>query len=140
MKRLLLISFLLILTGTLGFCQTTYPKKVVFEGDTLVAVTSEQLVKINLAIAGERAYRSENEILRQEVHVADSISQHWQKVAVLQDSIIVATREKVVAAEQLNEDFGDLLKQEKRKNLRTTIGVGVGGILLGVITGLLLVK
>lgn len=105
-----------------------------------MAVTSEQLVRINLAIAGQQRYRSENEILRQEVHVADSISQHWQQVTVLQDSILVATREKIAAAEQLNKDFEERLKQQKRKNLRTTIGVGVGGILLGVITGLLLVK
>jgi hypothetical protein len=140
MKRLWLTLFLLILTGTLSFCQTTYPKKIVFESDTLVAVTGEQLVQINLAIAGQQRYRAENEVLRQEVHVADSISRHWQQVTTLQDSIIVATREKVAAAEQLNKDFGDLLTQQKKKNLRTTIGVGVGGILLGVIAGLLLVK
>lgn len=105
-----------------------------------MAVTGEQLVQINLAIAGQQRYRAENEVLRQEVHVADSISRHWQQVTTLQDSIIVATREKVAAAEQLNKDFGDLLTQQKKKNLRTTIGVGVGGILLGVIAGLLLVK
>lgn len=140
MNRLLLTLFLLILTGTSGFCQNIYPRKIVFEGDTLVAITGEQLVKINLAIAGERRYRAENDVLTQRVQVADSLSRHWQQITVLQDSIITATNKKVALAEQLNKDFGDLLKLQRKKNLKTTIGVGVGGILLGVTAGLLLVK
>lgn len=105
-----------------------------------MAITGEQLVKINLAIAGERRYHAENDVLMQRVQVADSLSQHWQRITVLQDSIITATSKKVALAEQLNKDFGDLLKLQRKKNLKTTIGVGVGGILLGVTAGLLLVK
>lgn len=105
-----------------------------------MAITGEQLVRINLAIAGERRYRAENDVLTQRVQIADSLSWHWQRITVLQDSIITSTNKKVALAEQLNKDFGDLLKRQRKKNLRTTIGVGVGGILLGVTAGLLLVK
>ena len=113
---------------------------MVFEGDTLIAVTGEQLTKINLAIAGERLYRAENSLLQEQLDNADSVNTQLKQVMALQDSVVIGLRKKVTEAEALNDDLGRALNIQRKKDLRTTIGVGVGGILLGVVSGLLLVK
>ena len=113
---------------------------MVFEGDTLIAVTGEQLTKINLAIAGERLYRAENAILQEQLDNADSVIIQLGQVVALQDSVVMGLRKKFMAAEELNADLNNALKVQRKKDLNTTIGVGVGGILAGIILRSLLVK
>ena len=113
---------------------------MVFEGDTLIAVTGEQLTKINLAIAGERLYRAENELLQEQLDNADSVVTQLKQVVALQDSVVFDLRKKFTAAENLNAELNKAIKLQRKKDLSTTIGVGVGSILAGIILRSLLVK
>lgn len=131
---------MLALTGISSFCQPSYPKKITIDSDTLIAITPVQLLKINRTIARAEYLRDENSILRQELIVADSINTSLERIVVLKDAVIQDTNRKLDYAENINKDFQRTFQEQRKKNLRTTIGVGVGGTLFGILAGLLLVK
>lgn len=72
--------------------------------------------------------------------MADSITTSLERIVVLKDAVIQDTNRKLDYAENINKDFQRTFQEQRKKNLRTTIGVGVGGTLFGILAGLLLVK
>lgn len=55
---------LLTLMSTLSFCQTNYPRKIKFDGDTCVIISIPQLKVINHRLLHRRFLMEENDTLR----------------------------------------------------------------------------
>lgn len=69
--------------------------------------------------------------------VSDSMLNYYKKSVLSQQEIINLQEQKFNTQNTLYEES---LKREKKKNRAKSIGVGVGGTLLGIVLGVLLSK
>lgn len=70
--------------------------------------------------------------------VSDSLIFYWKMTAFKSDSISALEYEKYQEASRMNVYLNGTIEEEKRKSRLLSIGVGVGGTLLGVLLGVLL--
>lgn len=129
-----------MLFTTPSFCQTTYPKVILWNNDTIVAISPSQLQSINVTIANYEALKKSYSINQSLLNTTDSINLLLQEKTRSYEAIIESTN---TLKEDLEHSFQDYIKQttikEKRSRL-ITIGVGVGGTLIGTTLGVLLSK
>lgn len=97
-------------------------------------------MKVNQAINNYRYLSAACEVLNEEVHISDSIANHWKTIVVQKDSLIKLEEEKYELAQKVNFSLARSLEQQKRKSRNTIIGVGVGAALVGGLVSLLLCK
>lgn len=131
-KCLVLIS----LTPTLIFSQPVeYPKRIVLEGITLIAITESQEDSINVAYIQKRACEKEREVLKDYSKEQDSlfvnakmIIGNYKKNETEYEEKIVNLSDKVKLAEFDRDRF-----KKSRNNLWWTVGgfslltIGLGG-------------
>lgn len=130
--------------SNLTFSQVGYPKKVVIEKDTVVAITNEQVKKINLA---HLELQECNEI---KVSLFDKITKD-SLLIVAQKSYSESLLKEVDLNKSLLNNYKDinielnkdLLKTKKlynRERLKVGIFGGVSVVLVGTIAALLLIN
>ena len=126
------------MTALYSFSQETYPKKIVYKKDTLVAITIAQSRKINLMYLETQ-------------HCAAIRDDQGRKIVLLatksanQDSIIVKLRD-IIDAEKLRADNNkleatkavDQLEDTDAKHKKDKVKVTLRSIVIGVIVGILL--
>lgn len=144
MKRLILSWLMATLITTLSFSQSIYPKKVLIGNDTIVAVTEPQLKVINRSLNDYTHLQDAYKILQVDLSAQDSIIHLQSLECQALDSLV---RSQDLKIDFIKKDYTEQLKYEKslftqykKKSRKTTIGVGVGGTLLGFILGVLLIK
>ena len=144
MKRLILNCLMAIGTIMCAFSQTTYPKKVIVGSDTVLAITKCQLLTINRSLNRYEHLLESYSLLERQLDLQDSIIVLKYVEGITQDSII-REQQRVIestyyqwyaSVDKLESDFS----QYKEKSRKRSIGVGVGGTLLGLILGVLLSK
>lgn len=100
-----------------------------------MALTQPQLIKVNSALNDyvhlKKAYR----LSQMDLAVSDSMLSYYKKSVVSQQGIIDLQNEKFNKQAAFYEES---IKREKRKSRKKSIGVGVGGTLLGIVLGVLL--
>ena len=138
MRRLTLSLLMVIGTLTSSFSQTSYPKRILWENDTVLAITKPQLVKINRSLNDYIHLRKTNELLQMDLRVSDSLIYYWKKVAVTNDTLYLLESKKFDEAQKVNGSLQQSLREQKKKSRIINIGVGVGGTLLGILLGVLL--
>ena len=127
-------------TITSSFSQTSYPKRIIFERDTVIAITKPQLIKINRSLNAYNHLRLTNENLQMTLRVSDSISHYWKQTAIATDTLYRLEVQKFTHLTKVNELLQVEVENEKKKSRKIGIGVGVGGTLLGILLGVLLAK
>lgn len=117
----------------MSFSQSRYPRKLVIEGDTVVAITIPQLVRSNEIMLWARQCEEEKDTLLNQLDLSDSIircqniqlgtfkrlEQGYQLEVLMKDSIVRIQSKELVQA-----------NKEIRKQKRIMAG---GGTILGVI-------
>lgn len=129
-----------MLTSISAFCQTSYPKMIIEGTDTLVVLTTGQVIKINRTINKARFLEVENNILAEQSLVMDSIVAYYKNIVLSQDSIILFKEEKYEAAEKFVESLKEDIKREKKNSNKKAIRVGVISALVGAVIGTVILK
>ena len=127
-------------TITSSFSQTSYPKKILWGNDTVLAITKPQLITINRSLNDLHFQKKINKNLRSQIFVQDSLLTYWKTLSLKTDSLYLFENKKYEESCLLNSSLKKSLEKEKRRVTNIGIGVGVGGTLLGVLIGVLLAK
>lgn len=127
---------------TYGFSQTTYPKKILYNGDTLLAITYEQTVKINRSLNKLLSLEEVFPELKKEISVLEDIQEISAQQIETQRQIISKKDlqlqqydEYMEKSKQYTESLQATLKKDRARTIKTAIGVGVGGALIGILFG-----
>jgi hypothetical protein len=135
MKRLTLFWLMVIGITISSFSQTSYPKKILFQNDTVVAITQAQLIQVNRSLNDYVHLKEAYALTQMDLAVSDSMLNYYKQSVVSQQGIISLQDEKFNKQTTFYEES---LRREKKKSRKKSIGVGVGGTLLGIVLGVLL--
>lgn len=123
-----------------SFCQTTYPKIVVYEKDTVVLFTPFQVRQINSIIVDRDA-------LREEITLLNDLSITQNKLILSKDSQIEKYQEIISSYEASTQNFEAIINEQEKafkdyskKSLRNSFLIGGSCIVVGIIVGILIVK
>lgn len=121
-----------------SFSQSTYPKIILNEGDTVVAVTPNQLVRINRDLNSFNYLQKSYLNIVNQLSVADSLSTVQKQMLSTQDEILAVESLKFERVMLVNDNLRTTFKKEKKetRNKALLIGGGVGlsiGFIVGVI-------
>ena len=121
-----------------SFSQSTYPKIILNEGDTVVAVTPNQLVRINKDLNSFNYLQKSYLNIVNQLSVADSLNTVQKQMLSTQDEILAVESLKFERVMLVNDNLRTTFKKEKKKtrNKALLIGGGVGlsiGFIVGVI-------
>ena len=137
MKRLILTLLTVIGITISGFSQTSYPAKILFQNDTVVAITHPQLIKINRALNDYSHLKEAYKLTQMDLAVSDSMLNYYKKSAESYQQVIDLQEQKF---DLQGSYFKETLERQEKKSRKLFIGVGVGGTLLGAVLGVLLSK
>ena len=119
---------------TYGFSQTTYPKRILYNGDTLLAITYEQTVKINRSLNRLLSLEEVFPELKKEISVLEDIQEISAQQIETQRQIISKKDlqlqqydEYMEKSRQYTESLQATLKKDRARTIKTAIGVGLGG-------------
>ena len=123
---------------TSSFSQSTYPKIILNEGDTVVAVTPNQLVRINRDLNSFNYLQKSYLNIVNQLSVADSLNTVQKQMLSTQDEILAVESLKFERVMLVNDNLRTTFKKEKKetRNKALLIGGGVGlsiGFIVGVI-------
>nr|DAV31048.1 MAG TPA: hypothetical protein [Caudoviricetes sp.] len=121
-----------------SFSQSTYPKIILNEGDTVVAVTPNQLVRINRDLNSFNYLQKSYLNIVNQLSVADSLNTVQKQMLSTQDEILAVESLKFERVMLVNDNLRTTFKKEKKetRNKALLIGGGVGlsiGFIVGVI-------
>lgn len=121
-----------------SFSQSTYPKIILNEGDTVVAVTPNQLVRINRDLNSLNYLQKSYLNIVNQLSVADSLNTVQKQMLSTQDEILAVESLKFERVMSVNDNLRTTFKKEKKetRNKALLIGGGVGlsiGFIVGVI-------
>ncbi len=121
-----------------SFSQNTYPKIILNEGDTVVAVTPNQLVRINRDLNSFNYLQKSYLNIVNQLSVADSLNTVQKQMLSTQDEILAVESLKFERVMSVNDNLRTTFKKEKKetRNKALLIGGGVGlsiGFIVGVI-------
>lgn len=129
--------------SSLAFSQSGYPKKIVLENkDTIIALTGNQVKKINLGILKTDYYKELSDSLLY-FSKRDSTLIFSQKnyIDVLNNQLILERQisiQKDTINLHLNKQLIDMNKQLNKQKVKIGILGGVSTVLVGVIIGILI--
>ena len=124
--------------ATSAISQSSYPKKILWENDTVLAISKDQLIKINRTLNSYVHLKKTNEILRMDLSVSDSLIHYLRESSLKKDTLISMEVQKFDNSCRIIKNLQESLDTQKTKSRKTIIGVGVGGTLFGVLLGVLL--
>jgi hypothetical protein len=137
-KGILLVICLLI--AKLAICQDGYPKKVVINGDTVIAITIAQMTIINgLHISLEECREHRDSLLttvdscRLLSNLCDSTTTRLLSIISIQDTAIAEKTSIITAAESSNKKQQKEIKRLYNIGALYKVSTGVLGILAAIL-------
>lgn len=119
-----------------SFSQTTYPKKIVINNDTLIVISEKQLYDVNMLIIN---YHECQELLK--IEKKESFDK--QSLINIQDSALITAQKLISNKDEENIILSDqkkiLEKKIKRQQIKTKVGIPLG-VIFGFGIGLLIFK
>ena len=141
MKRFL-ITTLFLLTATLLFCQESYPKKLVIENDTIIAITPEQTKAINFVFDERDFYKDKSDSLSVKIAV-QSLSLNRQiminRELSNENELTLMNLDTYKKLNEINQSTIQYKNKELVQQKNKTLKFAIGGLTVGVTTGALLV-
>lgn len=112
----------------MSYCQETYPKEIVVNGDTVICIDENQLKEINVTFEENKAYRTiidSSEAIINKVNI-DIINtqkniEEYVKLTILLNEQLKTTNNKVMNAEQNISILKEELKYQKKKTVKIAV-------------------
>jgi len=122
-------------------CQETYPKVIVNDKDTVIAVTYEQAKKVNVAYIDLSECKELIEVYQSQA-VKDSILiEKLREFAIISQSQISTQNKAIENYAKMNNELKKSLSISEKQKKRNSIILGsAGGVLVGAIIAILIVK
>ena len=119
-----------------SFSQSTYPKIILNEGDTVVAVTPNQLVRINRDLNSFNYLQKSYLNIVNQLSVADSLNTVQKQMLSTQDEILAVESLKFERVMLVNDNLRTTFKKEKKETRNKALLIGGGvGLSIGFIVG-----
>lgn len=133
-----------MLTALLGYSQATYPREIVLDGDTLVAITIEQSKEINASFLDASYYKASNDSLGEKVVLLRAKIDNKDLVIgdlrVQIDNLGQIIINKDLTIEELKEDLketdGELIKEKNNNKWRKVflkVSIAANAVLLLIV-------
>lgn len=122
------------------FCQTGYPKKVVWNKDTVLLITKFQLVTINRLINKGECSEAQLVLKNKEGIISDSIIDIQKYQIYLKDSIIRVQNKDIAIRIKFADSVRAQLNEEKHKNIKNIFVSSGVGVSLGMLLTILLIR
>lgn len=123
-----------------SFCQTAYPRIVIYERDTVVLFTPFQVKQINKIVI-------ERDILKEEVLLLDELSITQNKLILSKDNQIEKYQEIISSYEFSKQNLEAIINEQERvfkdysrRSLRNGFLIGGSCVIVGLIVGTLVTK
>lgn len=123
-----------------AFSQSSYPKRILWGNDTVLAINKEQLISINRALNNYNHLQKIHKNLQVELLVMDSMVVSLRNINSMEVKRNLLTEEKYLKQVKISEELHKALLREKKQKIKKSICVGAGGTLIGVVIGMLLIK
>jgi len=142
-----LVLTLLVLIATLSYSQTTYPRKIILDGDTLVAVTIEQMKVINKTFIHDSYQQIVVDSLGEQIVLLNAKIENNQLIYENQ-KIQIDNLDQIINNQQLinnrleenlNQTLSEL-KVQRRKRVIVQLGLSISTVINIVLGTLLIVK
>ena len=134
MVKKLILNFLMVLGSiTLCFSQDIFPKKILWNNDTIVGITKDQLILVNRAINAGETCKKENTLLHREIVITDSILIAQKKLSTKKDTVLQSLLDKNIICETRIVSLEKEVETERLKQIRIAAKWGTGGVILGVL-------
>ena len=114
-----------------SFSQSTYPKIILNEGDTVVAVTPNQLVRINRDLNSFNYLQKSYLNIVNQLSVADSLNTVQKQMLSTQDEILAVESLKFERVMLVNDNLRTTFKKEKKETRNKALLIG-GGVCLSI--------
>ena len=122
-----------------SFSQNTYPKIILNEGDTVVAVTPNQLVRINRDLNSFNYLQKSYLNIVNQLSVADSLNTVQKQMLSTQDEILAVESLKFERVMLVNDNLRTTFKKDKKETRNKALLIGAGvGLSIGVIVGVII--
>lgn len=108
------------------------------ENDTVVAVTSEQLIKINKQFVKVESLSKVNSLLEKDIVFCDSINQLLQAQSLTKDTVIDKYRSLWEKSELLNKNLELQIEKQKKIDREVLFLTVSFSTVVGLLTGLIL--
>jgi hypothetical protein len=105
-----------------GFCKASYPKAIIYDNDTIIAITPDQLNEINILILQKEYCERRLELYK------DRINQSIEDFTLLQDELKEISYKLEIIRENndlLMEENDCLRRLHRNATLKNKIAVGV---------------
>lgn len=123
-----------------AFSQSSYPKRILWGNDTVLAINKEQLISINRALNNYNHLQKVHKNLQVELLVMDSMVVSLRNINSMEVKKSLLTEEKYLKQVKISEELHKALLRERKQKIKKSICVGAGGTLVGVVIGMLLIK
>ena len=111
--------------------QISYPKKIAYGNDTVLAITYPQLVKINRCINDWRHNKELVASLSSEIALCNSTIGSLREVSIRKDSLSLMYRREFELADNNYKTMMSVCKRNKRRSVFYVILSGIAGFVLG---------
>ena len=111
--------------------QISYPKKIVYGNDTVLAIAYPQLVKINRCINDWRHNKELVASLSSEIALCNSTIGSLREVSIRKDSLSLMYRREFELADNNYKTMMSVCKRNKRHSVFYVILSGIAGFVLG---------
>lgn len=123
-----------------AFSQSSYPKRILWGNDTVLAINKEQLISINRALNNYNHLQKVHKNLQVELLIMDSMVVSLRNINSMEVKKSLLTEEKYLKQVKISEELHKALLRERKQKIKKSICVGAGGTLIGVAIGMLLIK
>jgi hypothetical protein len=125
--------------ATSAYSQVGYPKIIKFRSDSVVAITFEQMRRINIVKAERDSYKeisdslfSQVELYEEEKKIGFNMLENCNSRLILKDTIIIKEQEINLI---LSNENKRLTKQIKKEKTIKTVMYAVGGFFVAALSG-----
>lgn len=123
-----IITLIILLISVSSYSENKYPKKLIFESDTVVLITPTQLIQINCKLIDLDKCREELTLLTESNKVQDELISNLESNILLKNKEISLLNSKLENYEKTIKIYNEDISKTKRKSLvisgiSITIGV-----------------
>lgn len=137
MKKIVTTSLLLVLTQALLYCQTTFPKKIVFNSDTVCIITIDHVKLINSTFIDIDELNELNDSLNSQIKTYEELRNKQKDIILNMGKQLSLQAEIIVEKDNIIENKDQIISDRNRSIKKLKMqrnGIGLAAILVCVLS------